>query len=89
MVEKSDPDVIHLQDDLFFADKGRFFTFLDEYDRRDYRFQWLTNCRAGYITDKYINDQVLERIKDQRIWLGIGLALSQDLTIYETGWISN
>ena len=73
VVKRFDPDVVHLQDDLFFADKKRFFAFLDEYDNRGYRFQWFTNCRANYIADSYLGDEVLGRINDKCIWFGMGI----------------
>jgi radical SAM superfamily enzyme YgiQ (UPF0313 family) len=69
VVKRWDPDVIHLQDDLFFSKKERFFGFLDEYDKRGYRLQWYSNCRANYIADSYLNDEVLDRIKDKVIFL--------------------
>lgn len=73
VVKAFNPDVIHFQDDLFFADKERFFRFLDHYEQCNYQFKWFTLCRVNYIHDNYINDDVCRRIKDHCLWLGFGV----------------
>jgi radical SAM superfamily enzyme YgiQ (UPF0313 family) len=73
VVREFDPDVIHLQDDLFFANKSRFMSFLDEYEKRNYKFKWFSLCRVNYIGEDYINEKVIERLKKQCLWLGFGI----------------
>ena len=73
VVKEFNPDIIHLQDDLFFANKRRFLSFLDEYEKRDYRFKWFALCRVNYIGEDYINDEIITRMKKQCLWLGFGI----------------
>lgn len=73
IVNLFDPDVIHIQDDLFFVDKQRVMGFVDEYDKRGYRFDWLALARANYFRNDYLDGKFLERIKRHCLWLGLGI----------------
>ncbi len=73
IVSKFNPDVIHIQDDLFFADKKRAMGFFDEYERRGYHFNWFALARVNYFGDNYLSEEYLERIKSHCLWLGLGI----------------
>lgn len=78
IVERFDPDIIHIQDDLFFVDKRRAFGFLDYYENRNYHFKWFTLTRANYFCDDYISDEFIKRIKGSCLWLGMGIESGSD-----------
>ena len=63
MVDRFAPDAVHMQDDLFFADKQRARGFLDEYDKGGYEFGWFTLARANYFGEHYMSDAFMMRIK--------------------------
>lgn len=73
IVSKFNPDVIHIQDDLFFADKKRAMGFFDEYEKRGYHFGWFALARANYFGDSYLSEEYLGRIKSHCLWLGLGI----------------
>jgi anaerobic magnesium-protoporphyrin IX monomethyl ester cyclase len=73
-----DPDIIHIQDDLFFAVKSRVLGFLDHYENKNYRFKWFTLTRANYFRDDYMSDEFIKRIKGSCFWLGLGIESGSD-----------
>jgi anaerobic magnesium-protoporphyrin IX monomethyl ester cyclase len=54
---------IYIVDELFFVRKTRFFQFLDEIEKRNLKFTWFGQCRAGYINDNYLDQKTLKRMK--------------------------
>jgi radical SAM superfamily enzyme YgiQ (UPF0313 family) len=73
IVTDYEPDVIHFQDDLFFADKKRFLDFLGEYTKKNYQFKWFGLTRANYFSDEYLSDDVVRQMKSSCLWLGLGV----------------
>ena len=73
VVRRFEPEIIHIQDDLFFVDKHRTFGFLDHYESNNYHFKWFTLTRANYFNDDYISDEFIKRIKGSCLWLGLGI----------------
>ncbi len=70
--------MVHIQDDLFFADKQRAFAFVSHYEKRGYRFKWFTLTRANYFNEDYMSDAFIKRIKDSCVWLGLGIESGSD-----------
>jgi len=73
IVAQFDPDIIHIQDDLFFVDKNRVFEFFDQYKKRGYHFQWFSLARANYFRDDYLSDKFISQIRGSCLWLGLGI----------------
>ncbi len=73
IIDKFDPEVIHIQDDLFFANKQRFRAFCDEYDKRAWKFKFFTLAFANYFNDGFINREALKWLEGKAVWLGIGV----------------
>jgi len=51
-------------DELFFVNRKRLMRFLDLVEERKLKFTWTANIRADYFTRTYVNNKVLQRIKD-------------------------
>lgn len=73
VVDKFNPDFIHFQDDLFFSNKARIYTFIEEYDKRGWHFKFFTLTFANYFTDTYINHEMLQWLEGKAVWLGMGI----------------
>lgn len=78
LVSQFDPDVIHIQDDLFFADRQRALEFINQYESKGYGFKWFTLARANYFNEDYISDAFIKRIKGSCLWLGLGIESGSD-----------
>jgi anaerobic magnesium-protoporphyrin IX monomethyl ester cyclase len=63
LVKEKNVTNIYLVDENFFTKKERFFQFLDEIEKRELKFEWTPQCRAGYIKDNYLSIDVLKRMK--------------------------
>ena len=73
VVDKFNPDLIHIQDDLFFSDKKRIVRFMEEYDRRGWKFKFFTLAHANHFHEKFINRSMLSWLEGKAVWLGIGV----------------
>jgi anaerobic magnesium-protoporphyrin IX monomethyl ester cyclase len=51
-------------DELFFVNRKRLMDFLDLVEKRKLKFTWTANIRADYFTRTYVDQKVLQRIKD-------------------------
>jgi anaerobic magnesium-protoporphyrin IX monomethyl ester cyclase len=73
VVERYNPEVIYFQDDNFFTDPHRIFSFFKEYKIRDYHFRWFSLTRANYFHEKYLSDAFIQSIAPSCLWLGMGI----------------
>lgn len=51
-----------LQDEDFFSDKNKVVEFLDLYEKKGLKYTWLTNTRASYFRDDYMNKEFCDRL---------------------------
>ena len=78
VVEQYNPDIIYLQDDNFFTNKQRTFTFFNEYKKRGYHFRWFSLTRANYFHEGYLSDEFIQSIAPSCLWLGMGVESGSD-----------
>ncbi|MHB8089601.1 MAG: B12-binding domain-containing radical SAM protein [Anaerolineaceae bacterium] len=78
VVKKYNPDVIHLQDDNFFANKERVYEFFNDYKTRGYHFQWFSLTRANYFHNGFLTDEFVGSLAKSCLWLGMGVESGSD-----------
>lgn len=78
VVEQFNPDIIYLQDDNFFTNKQRTFTFFNEYKKRGYHFRWFSLTRANYFHEGYLSDEFIHSLAQSCLWLGMGVESGSD-----------
>lgn len=83
VVDKFNPDFINFQDDLFFSNKDRIHTFIEEYDKRGWHFKFFTLTFANYFTDTYINQEMLAWLEGKAVWLGMGVESGSEKIRYQ------
>ena len=53
---------IYFQDELFFAKKSRLIAIIDGILDRRYQITWTANIHAGFFSDKYLSEDVFEKV---------------------------
>ncbi len=53
---------IHFQDELFFAKKSRIVEVVDGLLREDYPITWTANVYANFFSDRYLSDELFEKV---------------------------
>jgi anaerobic magnesium-protoporphyrin IX monomethyl ester cyclase len=92
LIKKHGVNDIYIVDELFFVRKQRFFQWLDEIEKRGLEFTWVPQCRAGYINDNYLTQDVLARMKRlgcKGILLGIESGSQRMLNKLKKGMMVN
>lgn len=83
VIDKFNPDFIYFQDDLFFSNKERIYAFIEEYDKRGWRFKFFTLTFASYFTGTYINYEILKWLEGKAVWLGMGVESGSEKIRYQ------
>jgi radical SAM superfamily enzyme YgiQ (UPF0313 family) len=74
LMEKYDAKHFKFVDELFFVNRKRLMRFLDLVEERKLKFTWTANIRADYFTRTYVNEKVLQRVKNSgAVFLTMGV----------------
>ena len=64
VVEKYNPEVIYFRDENFFQEKDRIYDFIKLYKEQGYSFKWRSTCRASYVRDYFVSDNILSELEE-------------------------
>lgn len=78
IVERYNPEIIYFQDDNFFTNPKRIFSFFKAYKKRNYHFRWFSLTRANYFHEGYLSDEFIQSIAPSCLWLGMGVESGSD-----------
>ncbi len=64
LVARYHPKIVYFRDENFFQGRKRVREFIDLYKEKGFSFEWRTSCRANYINERYISQEVLSEMAD-------------------------